>query len=141
MGFRRLSFVPARPVHLALNPFLPIITVGFCRCRPGVHAAFGRFCPVPSLSFCRRMSFLVIHVGDIVRLRKPHACGGWEWEVVRTGADIGIVCLTCKRRLLMPRDQFRKAVKRFVRVAADEPTTTPTDVPSDATDTSLPSVR
>jgi hypothetical protein len=88
------------------------------------------------------MSFLVIHVGDIVRLRKPHACGGWEWEVVRTGADIGIVCLTCKRRLLMPRDQFRKAVKRFVRVVTEDTTTTSaTDVTPDAADTSLPSVR
>ncbi|MCS7038728.1 MAG: DUF951 domain-containing protein [Anaerolineae bacterium] len=94
------------------------------------------------MRFFRQMSFLVIHVGDIVRLRKPHACGGWEWEVVRTGADIGIVCLTCKRRLLMPRDQFRKAVKRFVRVAADEPTAaSPTDAPADATDTPLPSAR
>lgn len=63
------------------------------------------------------MTFLPIHTGDIVRLRKPHACGGWEWEVVRTGADIGIVCQTCQRRLLLPRDEFRKAVKTFVQRA------------------------
>jgi|GEM_PF-277071 len=88
------------------------------------------------------MSFLVVQVGDIVRLRKAHACGGWEWEVVRTGADIGIVCLTCKRRLLMPRDQFRRAVKRFVRVAAEEATTvSEADATSDPTGSPLASAR
>ena len=56
-----------------------------------------------------------IHVGDIVRLRKQHPCGGWEWRVVRTGADIGIVCQTCRRRLTMPRHKFRRSVKSIER--------------------------
>lgn len=59
-----------------------------------------------------------VHVGDIVRLRKQHPCGSWEWEVVRIGADIGIVCRTCHRRLLMPRHKFRKAVKTIERRGA-----------------------
>ena len=71
------------------------------------------------------MTFVPIHVGDVVRLRKQHACGGWEWEVVRTGADIGLVCRTCKRRLLVPRDQFRRWLKSFVYRAATEPTEVP----------------
>ncbi|MCI0850223.1 MAG: DUF951 domain-containing protein, partial [Chloroflexi bacterium] len=25
-------------------------------------------------------------MGDVVRLRKPHPCGSFEWEVVRLGA-------------------------------------------------------
>ncbi|MFQ5811936.1 MAG: DUF951 family protein, partial [Anaerolineae bacterium] len=33
-----------------------------------------------------------IRLGDVVRLRKQHPCGGYEWEVVRLGADIGIKC-------------------------------------------------
>ena len=61
------------------------------------------------------MTYLDIQVGDIVRLRKQHPCGSWEWEIVRTGADIGIVCTTCRRRLLMPRHKFRKAVKTIER--------------------------
>ncbi|MBX7235571.1 MAG: DUF951 domain-containing protein [Caldilineales bacterium] len=65
------------------------------------------------------MTYLPIHIGDIVRLRKPHPCGGYEWAVVRTGADIGLVCQTCKRRLLLPRDEFRKAVKTFVHHAPE----------------------
>jgi len=55
-----------------------------------------------------------IHLGDVVRLRKPHPCGGYEWRVVRIGADIGIKCLTCGRRVLMPRRKFEKSVKKFI---------------------------
>ncbi len=58
---------------------------------------------------------LEIRLGDQVRLRKPHPCGGYEWEVVRLGADIGMVCQTCGRRVLLPRREFEKRVKTFVR--------------------------
>ncbi|NJN54991.1 MAG: DUF951 family protein, partial [Anaerolineae bacterium] len=34
--------------------------------------------------------FVEVHIGDVVRLRKPHPCGGYEWRVVRLGADIGL---------------------------------------------------
>jgi hypothetical protein len=59
---------------------------------------------------------LVIEVflGDVVRLRKPHACGGYDWEVVRLGADIGIRCQTCRRRVLLDRSVFEKRVKTFL---------------------------
>ncbi|HIQ11238.1 MAG TPA: DUF951 family protein, partial [Caldilineales bacterium] len=30
--------------------------------------------------------YIDVHIGDIVRLKKKHPCGGWEWRVVRTGA-------------------------------------------------------
>ena len=55
-----------------------------------------------------------ILLGDVVRLRKPHACGGYDWEVVRLGADIGIRCRTCKRRVLLDRSVFEKRVKAFL---------------------------
>jgi len=58
---------------------------------------------------------LEILMGDVVRLRKPHPCGGYEWQVVRLGADIGMVCATCGRRVLLPRREFEKRVKTFVR--------------------------
>ena len=57
---------------------------------------------------------LEIHVGDRVRMRKPHPCGGYEWEVTRTGADIGMRCLTCGRRVMLPRSRFEKRVKAIV---------------------------
>lgn len=55
-----------------------------------------------------------IRLGDVVRLRKVHPCGGYEWEVVRLGADIGIRCRTCSRRVLLGRSVFEKRVKTFV---------------------------
>jgi hypothetical protein len=47
-------------------------------------------------------------------MRKPHACGGYEWRVVRLGTDIGAVCLTCGRKVLMPRSGFAKRVKIII---------------------------
>ncbi|MBN2395718.1 MAG: DUF951 domain-containing protein, partial [Candidatus Atribacteria bacterium] len=32
---------------------------------------------------------LDLRVGDIVKLKKKHPCGGYHWEVTRTGIDIG----------------------------------------------------
>jgi hypothetical protein len=55
-----------------------------------------------------------IRLGDVVQLRKQHPCGGFEWDVVRLGADIGIKCRTCGRRLLLPRRKFKKSVKKLV---------------------------
>jgi hypothetical protein len=55
-----------------------------------------------------------IKLGDVVRLRKAHPCGSYEWEVVRVGADIGIKCLKCRRGVLLTRDVFERRVKEFV---------------------------
>jgi len=52
-----------------------------------------------------------LQLDDILRLRKPHPCGGYEWKVVRLGADIGIECLSCGRRVLLPRRQLARRVK------------------------------
>ncbi len=52
-----------------------------------------------------------IRLGDIVRLKKNHPCGGYEWRVVRLGADIGIKCLNCQRRVLLVRSIFERRVK------------------------------
>jgi hypothetical protein len=55
-----------------------------------------------------------IHLGDVVRMRKPHPCGSYQWEVVRLGADIGIRCGGCGRRVLMPRREFLGRVKALI---------------------------
>ena len=57
---------------------------------------------------------LEIHVGDRVRMRKPHPCGGYVWEITRIGADIGIICLTCGRRVMLPRSKFEKRLKTIL---------------------------
>ncbi|MDY0125600.1 MAG: DUF951 domain-containing protein [Anaerolineaceae bacterium] len=53
-----------------------------------------------------------INVGDKVRLRKAHACGGYEWEVVRLGADFGLVCLTCGHKVFLSRRDLQRRLKQ-----------------------------
>ena len=55
-----------------------------------------------------------IRLGDVVRLKKKHPCGGYEWQVTRLGADIGIKCLQCQRRVLLARSVFERRVKTFI---------------------------
>jgi hypothetical protein len=47
-------------------------------------------------------------------MRKPHACGSSEWEIVRVGADIGLKCLKCGHRVLLERSYFEKRMKAIV---------------------------
>ncbi|MBN2556781.1 MAG: DUF951 domain-containing protein [Anaerolineales bacterium] len=60
-----------------------------------------------------------MRMGDVVRLRKPHPCGSTDWKVVRIGADIGIKCLGCGRRVLLTRRELSRRMKAYVQ-RADE---------------------
>ncbi|MDE2861591.1 MAG: DUF951 domain-containing protein [Chloroflexota bacterium] len=51
-------------------------------------------------------------VGDVLTLRKVHPCGGYRWEVYRVGADIGIRCATCGRRVMLERRALEKRLSR-----------------------------
>jgi hypothetical protein len=57
---------------------------------------------------------LHLEIGDRLRLRKPHPCGGYDWEVVRLGADIGLRCETCGRRVLLPRAEVERRTKQML---------------------------
>ncbi|HEX3722689.1 MAG TPA: DUF951 domain-containing protein [Nitrolancea sp.] len=72
---------------------------------------------------------LELYLEDIVRLRKPHPCGSTDWVVVRLGADIGLRCLGCGRRVLLPRRTVEKRLKSFVTRGPDyqEATTAPVE--------------
>jgi hypothetical protein len=59
-------------------------------------------------------------LGDIVRMRKKHPCGSYNWMITRLGVDIGIVCQGCGRRIMMPRSTFVKKAKLIVNQASDE---------------------
>lgn len=54
------------------------------------------------------------NVGDILRLRKKHPCGGDQWEVLKSGVDMRLQCLTCQRVVLIPRVKLEKQVKQVV---------------------------
>lgn len=59
-------------------------------------------------------NILKVHVDDTVTMRKPHACGGFDWVVTRVGADIGLRCVKCGRRVMIPRDEFDRRVRKLV---------------------------
>lgn len=59
-------------------------------------------------------------IGDRVRLKKPHPCGNHDWTVVRLGADIGLTCDACGRRVLLPRRELERRLKVFLFRASDE---------------------
>lgn len=53
-------------------------------------------------------------MGDRVQLRKKHPCGSDVWTVVRLGADIGLVCEGCGRRVLLERRVLRQRMKQLL---------------------------
>jgi hypothetical protein len=55
-----------------------------------------------------------IKLGDVVRLKKVHPCGGSDWQVVRLGADIGLKCLKCGRRILLERGVLQRRVREYI---------------------------
>jgi len=61
--------------------------------------------------------------GDRLRLRKAHPCGSFEWTVTRIGADIGIECDSCGRRVMLTRRELAKRVKAIIpkQEDTDEP--------------------
>ena len=60
-----------------------------------------------------------LYVGDVVEMRKQHPCGGNLWTIDRVGADIGLVCQTCNRRVLLTRRSFARQARKFVRRGTD----------------------
>ncbi|NDJ85592.1 MAG: DUF951 domain-containing protein [Chloroflexi bacterium] len=68
---------------------------------------------------------LEIKPEEVVQLRKPHACGANRWRIYRVGADIGLQCLACGRRQLLPRKKFERAFKR--KLETDDPKRDPSN--------------
>lgn len=50
-------------------------------------------------------------VGDIVKLKKKHPCGSFEWEVLRVGADFRLKCLGCGHQIMVARKLVEKNTK------------------------------
>ncbi len=65
------------------------------------------------------MSPEIFFIGDVVRMKKPHPCGGNTWEVMRVGMDFRLRCLTCDRVVLIPRVKFEKGLKEIIKRGAE----------------------
>lgn len=57
---------------------------------------------------------LSLLLGDVVRLRRSHPCGGSTWLVDRLGADIGLRCTTCGRHVMLERRALEHRLVAFV---------------------------
>ena len=57
---------------------------------------------------------LDLRIGDMVRMKKAHPCGGHLWDVRRLGAYIGIACQECRRYVLMPRPYLERRVREVI---------------------------
>ena len=73
-----------------------------------------------------------LQLKDTVRMRKPHPCGSIEWKVTRLGADIGLECLGCGRRVMLTRRELMRRAKTVIPVnppVADPDHESPTQNP------------
>ncbi|MGC8668027.1 MAG: DUF951 domain-containing protein [Chthonomonadales bacterium] len=64
--------------------------------------------------------YVPVALGDRVVLRRAHPCGSHEWVVVRIGADIGLKCVTCGRRILLAREEFERRVKDRIPISPSQ---------------------
>lgn len=62
---------------------------------------------------------MLLSVGDIVKMRKAHPCGGDLWRIAYVGADIKMRCETCGRMVMLDRPVFEKRVKKLVQHTED----------------------
>ena len=61
-----------------------------------------------------------LNLGDIVRLRKPHPCGGTDWEIMRTGMDLRIKCLECQHQAWITRVKLERQIKQVLKSSQEQ---------------------
>lgn len=61
-----------------------------------------------------------LNVGDVIRLKKQHPCGGYDWEIMRIGTDFRIKCTTCGRQIWLPRREVMRRVTKVVSRKEEE---------------------
>ena len=52
-------------------------------------------------------------IGDIIKLKKKHPCGSFEWEVLRVGADFRLKCFGCGHQIMIARRLVEQNVKEI----------------------------
>lgn len=56
-------------------------------------------------------------VGDIIRMKKQHPCGSFEWEILRVGADFRLKCAGCGHQIMIPRRNVEKNTREVRKKA------------------------
>lgn len=53
-------------------------------------------------------------IGQVIKLKKPHPCGGNSWEILRVGMDFRLKCSVCGHMVMVPRKLVEKSFRGFV---------------------------
>ena len=56
-------------------------------------------------------------VGDIVKMKKKHPCGSFEWEILRVGADFRLKCMGCGHQIMIARKLVEKNTRQITKKA------------------------
>ncbi|HHY17746.1 MAG TPA: DUF951 domain-containing protein [Firmicutes bacterium] len=60
-----------------------------------------------------------LRAGDVVKLKKNHACGNDLWQVLLAGTDVRLKCIKCGRVILLDRGKFSSRFKKRMEIAKD----------------------
>ena len=55
-----------------------------------------------------------VDIDDVVKLKKPHACGANSWRVTKLGMDIGLECTACGRKVRLDRQEFDRRFRAYL---------------------------
>lgn len=53
-------------------------------------------------------------INDVFEMKKAHACGSNAMKIIRIGADIKIECVGCQHRIMLPRHEFNRKIKKQI---------------------------
>lgn len=59
------------------------------------------------------MAEIKYEVGDMIRMKKKHPCGSFEWEILRVGADFRLKCCGCGHQIMISRKIVEKNTKEI----------------------------
>lgn len=57
-----------------------------------------------------------LELGDIIEMKKAHACGSKTWTITRLGVDLKLKCTLCGHEIMMDRLEFNKKIKKKVNI-------------------------
>ena len=58
-------------------------------------------------------------VGDVIRMKKKHPCGSFEWTLTRVGAECKMTCNGCGRLAVMEKKKKKKSTVEVKRKSDD----------------------
>lgn len=61
-----------------------------------------------------------VALGDILKFKKKHPCGGCNWKVLRIGVDYKLECTTCQRIIMISRLEALKRTTGLIKKEGHE---------------------